>query len=417
MVTGRPLLDSEDIMKSIQFDVKVPQFLALKVFGSLSKRAYYSGPLSTVRMVDLPEPSLPSTDWVKIKVSRCGICTSDISTILLRNSPAWTPYTSFPAVPGHEIGGTIVEAGAGVENLHAGDLVAVCPVLNCATRGIEPACDACQKGLSSCENFAEGKLPPGQAIDLCTSTLGGYSEYIVAHKSQVFKIPAGWSAQDAALVEPFSIALEAVLSNLPQQGEQVLVIGGGVIGTMIVQAIRALDIPCEITVAVSSSFTGELARKAGADHTISGKNILQQASQITGGRCYTPLLGPAAMMGGFNRVYDCFSTSRSVSLAMRAARTGGVISLVGISGQLKFDPTMMWLKLISLKGSLYYGLHEWEGKRRHVFEITIDLVSKGKVKFTDIVTHTFRLDEYRKMIKININKGRYGAIKTMFVYD
>jgi len=417
MVTGRPLLDSEDIMKSIQFDVKVPQFLALKVFGSLSKRAYYSGPLSTVRMVDLPEPSLPSTDWVKIKVSRCGICTSDISTILLRNSPAWTPYTSFPAVPGHEIGGTIVEAGAGVENLHAGDLVAVCPVLNCATRGIEPACDACQKGLSSCENFAEGKLPPGQAIDLCTSTLGGYSEYIVAHKSQVFKIPAGWSAQDAALVEPFSIALEAVLSNLPQQGEQVLVIGGGVIGTMIVQAIRALDIPCEITVAVSSSFTGELARKAGADHTISGKNILQQASQITGGRCYTPLLGPAAMVGGFNRVYDCFSTSRSVSLAMRAARTGGVISLVGISGQLKFDPTMMWLKLISLKGSLYYGLHEWEGKRRHVFEITIDLVSKGKVKFTDIVTHTFRLDEYKKMIKININKGRYGAIKTMFVYD
>jgi threonine dehydrogenase-like Zn-dependent dehydrogenase len=230
-------------------------------------------------------------------------------------------------------------------------------------------------------------------------------------------MPAGLSAQYAALIEPFSIALEAVLSNLPQQGEKVLVIGGGVIGTMIVQAIRALDIPCEITVAVSSSFTGELARKAGADHTVTGKNILQQVSEITGGRCYAPLMGPAAMMGGFNRVYDCFSTSNSVSLAMRLVRTGGVISLVGMSGQLKFDPTMIWLKLISLKGSLYYGLHEWEGKRRHVFEIAIDLISKGKVKFTDIVTHTCRLDEYTKMIKININKGRYGAIKTMFTYD
>jgi threonine dehydrogenase-like Zn-dependent dehydrogenase len=404
-------------MKAVQFDINIPQYLALKIFGALNKTAYYSGPLSTVRLVDLPEPSIPFPDWVKVKVSRCGICTSDISTILLRNSPAWTPYTSFPAALGHEIGGTIVEAGVGVENLHAGDLVAVCPVLNCVTRGIEPVCDACRKGLSSCENFSQGKLPPGMAIDLCTSMLGGYSEYIIAHKSQVFKIPAGMSGQDAALVEPFSIALEAILSNLPQRGEQVLVIGGGVIGTMIVKAIRALDISCEITVAVSSSFTGELARKAGADHAVSGKNILQQASQITGGRCYRPLMGPVAMMGGFNRVYDCFSTSNSVSLAMRLARTGGVISLVGMSGQLKFDPTMIWLKLLSLKGSLYYGSHEWEGKRRHVFEIAIDLVSNGRVKLADMVTHTFSLDEYRKMMKVNIHKGRYGAIKTMFVYD
>ncbi len=404
-------------MKAIRFDVKIPQYLALKIFGSLGKIAYYSGPLSTVHMVDLPEPSIPFPDWVKIKVSRCGICASDISTVLLKNSPAWTPYTSFPATPGHEIGGIVVEAGTGVDNLHEGDLVAVCPVLNCATRGIEPVCDACRNGLSSCENFAEGKLPPGQAVDLCTSTLGGYSEYIIAHKSQVFKMPQGMSAQDAALIEPFSIALETVLSNLPQKGEQVLVIGGGVIGTLIVQSIRALDIPCEITVGVSSGFTRELARKAGADHTISGKTILQQASEITGGRCYTPMMGPAAMMGGFNRIFDCFSTSNSVSSAMRLARTGGVISLVGISGQLKFDPTMIWLKLISLKGSLYYGSHEWEGKRRHVFEIAVDLVSKGKVKLADMVTHTFRLDEYRKMMKININKGRYGAIKTMFVYD
>jgi len=404
-------------MRAIQFDVKIPQFLALKLFGSISKKAYYSGLLSTVRMADLPEPSLPSVDWVKVKVSRCGVCTSDISTILLRNSPAWTPYTSFPAVPGHEIGGTIAEVGPAINDLQVGDLVAVCPVLNCATRGIEPVCNACRIGLSSCENSAEGKLPPGQAIDLCTATRGGYGEYIIAHKSQVYKMPAGMNAQDAALVEPFSIALEAVLSNLPQQGEQVLVIGGGVIGTMIIQAIRALDIRCEITAAVSSSFTGELAGKAGADHTVSGKNVLHQAEQITGGRCYTPLLGPAAMMGGFNRIYDCFSTSKSVSLAMRLARTGAVISLVGISNQLKFDPTLMWLKLITLKGSLYYGYHQWEGKRRHVFEIAIGLMSSGKVSFDGMVTHTFNLAQYKKMIDVNVNKGKNRAIKTMFKYD
>ncbi len=404
-------------MKAVQFDVKIPQYLTLKVIGALSEQAYYSGPLSTIKLVDIPQPSIPFPDWVKIKVSRCGNCTSDIVAALLKVSPAWTPYTSFPAVPGHEICGTIVEVGADVAGFEKGDLVAVCPVLNCVTRGIEPVCDACSKGLSSCENFAEGKFPPGQAIDLCVATMGGYCEYIIAHKSQVFKIPAGMSVLEAALVEPFAIALEAVFTNMPRKGEQVLVIGGGVIGTMIMHSIRALEIPCEMTAAVSSKFTADLARKSGADHTITGKTSLQQAAKITGGRCYKPMLGPDAMMCGYDRIYDCFSTTSSVGMAMRLARTGGVISLVGNSREIKLDPTYILLKLLSIKGSLYYGFHEWKGGRRHVFEIAIGLISEGKAKLADMVTNSFRLDEYKEMMKVNTNKGRYRAIKTQFVYD
>ena len=135
-------------MKALQFDVSVPQFLALKIFGAGIKSAHYSGPLSVVRMVDVPEPKLPSGDWVKIKVRRCGVCASDVNTIILKNSPAWSAYTSFPSVLGHEIAGTIAEAGAGVTGLQAGDLVTVCPLLNCKARGIEPGCQACRRGLS-----------------------------------------------------------------------------------------------------------------------------------------------------------------------------------------------------------------------------------------------------------------------------
>jgi len=58
----------EVVMKAVQFDVKIPQYLTLKVIGALSERAYYSGPLSTVKLVDIPEPSIPFPDWVKIKV-------------------------------------------------------------------------------------------------------------------------------------------------------------------------------------------------------------------------------------------------------------------------------------------------------------------------------------------------------------
>ena len=404
-------------MKALQFNVSIPQFLALKIFGASIKSAHFSGPLAAVRMVDIPEPKLPSSDWVKIKVRRCGVCTSDVNTIMLKNSPAWSAYTSFPSVLGHEIAGIVAEAGAGVSGLQAGDLVTVCPVLNCKVRGVEPECQACRQGLSCCENFAEGNLPPGMAIDLCVETLGGYCEYIVAHKSQVYKIPPGISPETVALIEPFAIALEAVLSNKPQKGEQVLVIGGGVIGNMIIRALRALDIPCKITAAVSSNFTAALATKSGADYTISGKYQLEKAAEITGGKCYVPLLGSTAMMRGFDRVYDCLSNSDTVTMAISAVKTGGVVSLIGLSGELKFDPSMIWVKLITLKGALYYGLHDWEGKRKHTFEIAIDLISKKGLKLEDMVTHKFKLDEYKKMMDVNIHKGKYRAVKTMFVYD
>ena len=404
-------------MKALQFNVSIPQFLALKAFGTVIKSAHFAGPFSALRMVEIPEPGLPAGDWVKIKVNRCGVCASDVNTVMLKNSPAWSAYTSFPSVLGHEIAGTVTEIGAGVTGLQAGDLVAVCPVLNCKVRGIEPECSACRQGLSCCENFAEGKLPPGTALDVCSGTLGGYSEYIVAHRSQVYKIPSGTSPETVALVEPFAIALESVLSNKPENNEQVLVIGGGVIGNMVIHAIRALGIPCSITAAVSSGFTAQLARKSGADHTITGNRQLEQAAEITGGKCYQPLLGPSTMMGGFDRVYDCICNSDTVTVALRAVRTGGVVSMIGLSGEVKFDPTMVWVKLITVKGSLYYGLHEWEGKRKHAFEIAIDLVIKKDLKLQDMITHRFKLAEYRKMMEVNVHKVKYRAVKTMFIFD
>ncbi len=59
-------------MKALQFSVSVPQFAALKVLGSISQRLYYYGPLATVHIVEVPEPALPSSDWVKIRTIYAG---------------------------------------------------------------------------------------------------------------------------------------------------------------------------------------------------------------------------------------------------------------------------------------------------------------------------------------------------------
>jgi threonine dehydrogenase-like Zn-dependent dehydrogenase len=94
----------------------------------------------------------------------------------------------------------------------------------------------------------------------------------------------------------------------------------------------------------------------------------------------------------------------------------GVLSVVGIGGDVKLDLTPLWLKLQTVKGVYAYGLVDHNGERRHVFDIALDLISRGKIAAAALVTHRFRLDDYRRMIAVNMNKGRYKAVKTIVVF-
>ena len=67
----------------------------------------------------------------------------------------------------------------------------------------------------NCENFAEGAFAPGMFIGICKDINGGFAEYVVAHKSQVCRVPAGVSAESATLTEPLAVGLQAVLDNMP----------------------------------------------------------------------------------------------------------------------------------------------------------------------------------------------------------
>ena len=92
-----------------------------------------------MKLVDIPEPTLPSPEWVKIKIKLCGVCGSDINLLFLKDSPTASPFTSFPCVPGHEFCGEIVETGKKVDNCKTGDLVTVVPALSCYTDALTPA--------------------------------------------------------------------------------------------------------------------------------------------------------------------------------------------------------------------------------------------------------------------------------------
>ncbi|RJR29156.1 MAG: alcohol dehydrogenase [Desulfobacteraceae bacterium] len=404
-------------MKALMINITVPNYLALQALGRLNRRFFYQGMFSTVKLADVPEPILPNPDWVKVRVGLCGFCGSDLNLIQVKDSPMASPFTSFPCIFGHEVFGVVTEIGSSVRGCKPGDRVTINPGLSCAARGCAPECPACAAGRpGSCEKYAEGAFSPGMFTGICRDIGGGFAESMVVHESQVYKVPHTVSDESASLTEPLAVGIQAVLDNRPMENDRVLVIGGGVIGAMIVKAIRGLGIGCSITVAEPSAFSGEYARRSGADHVIQ-ENLIGAAEKITGARAYKPMLGERIVQGGFHRVFDTVGHSPTLQAALIVAAAGGTISLVGIGNKLTFDPTPLWLKLQTLKGCYAYGFNDTENGRRHAFEIAIELMERKKVEVQDMLTHTFTIEQYRDLIGVNMSKARHNAIKTAVRFD
>ena len=400
-------------MKALQFSVSVPQWLALKTMGIISRKCFYVGSLATINLVDLPEPDLPTEEWIKIETLLCGLCASDMNLIFLKESPTASPFTSFPCVIGHEICGRVAEVGSHVDDINPGDVVTIAPALNCAARQIDPPCPACRQDMiANCENYAGGNLAPGMIIGLCADTGGGFAPYFVVHKSQVFKLPEGLSPEIGVLIEPLSVGLQAVLCNAPREGEKVLIIGGGVIGTMVLKAIRGLNIDCHVTVADPSAFAADLAQKGGADDVITDGEILGNAVRLTGATRYKPMIGQDILMGGFAAIYDTVGSAKTLNAAMRSLAAGGTISQVGIWHDVKLDLTPLWLKQQTLKGVYGCGRADYKGKEMHMFDIALDLVGHGNVEVDGMVSHKFSLENYAQMIEVNLAKEKHQAVKT-----
>jgi threonine dehydrogenase-like Zn-dependent dehydrogenase len=400
-------------MKALQFSASAAKFIVLKPLGALFPSLFYKGPLATVKFVDIPEPTLPGPDWVKLRTLMCGFCGSDQSLIFLKDSPTASPFTSFPCVLGHELCGEIVEVGKGVTDRRVGDRVTMSPGLTCTARGIDPACPSCRAGRpGSCENTAKGRLASGMFTGICKDIGGGFAPYLVAHASQIYTMPEGMSIETGSMMEPLGVTLQAVMDNRPVADDKVLVIGGGVIGNLIVQSIRAFEIPCSITMAEPSRFHAELAAKAGANYVVTDGDIPGAARQVTGAESYKPLLGKNILMGGFTKIFDCVGHTDTLRAAMRAMAGGGTLSIVGIGDEVKLDLTPLWLKLQTIKGVYAHGVNLVDGRREHVFETALRFAAAGRVHLHEMVTHTFPLTRYQDMIEVNMRKSANRAVKT-----
>jgi len=408
-------------MKAVQFIDSMPRYLLSKVIGALHPPVFWSS-LSCLQYREVSLPSLPNENWVRVKIRYGGICGSDLNLIRLHDSPALSPFVSLPFTIGHENVGTIAELGSGVEGFTLGDRVVVEPSLGCVARGFTELCPACQRGENNlCYRFTEGHIAPGLLIGDCRDTGGSWSPYLVAHKSQLLRVSSFVSDENAVMVEPFATALHAVLRSYPLDEETVLVLGTGVIGLCIIAALRALGSRARVIVLAKYPFQGEMARRYGADQEIrfnSPDDYYREVAQATGGVLHKPLLGKRVMVGGADLVFDCVGSDQSIDDALRFTRGGGRVVLVGLAAVPRgVDWTPIWFHEIEVKGSYTYNSEEYQRRSIRTFRLALDLVTDGKVDLSPLVTHKFKLENYKQALMSVSRKGRTGVIKAVFAFD
>ena len=412
-------------MKGVTFNVSVPHFLLAKTAGRVTDSVFF-GPLSGVKMSDLPEPELPGPDWVEIEVIAGGICGSDISNLTYSASPAMEPFGSFPAVLGHEILGRVKSVGNSVSKVSLGQRVTIDPIISCRTRGYPPEdpCPSCSDGLHcTCERAGEEgitligdqPLSRGLTIGYHRDLPGGWGQRVLAHESQVFPVDDTLSDNAAVLLEPLSIALHAVLRSPPRDQEPALVIGSGTIALATIWALRAIGFQGPILAQAKREHEQKLARTLGATDVVAPGPEARQALIDTGASAYMPVVGPEVYSGGgFPLIYDCVGNRSSLTQSLGFASPRGRIVVIGCVAEFKkLDLTFVWARELRIRGAVGYGQEAWRGERRHTFEIAHDLLLETGAPVQDMVTHAYPLDQYRDALRAAANHHKSGAVKVV----
>ncbi|RJP35751.1 MAG: alcohol dehydrogenase [Phycisphaerales bacterium] len=424
-------------MKAIVFRRSIPRFAALKLIAPTWRKLYDWPAAWPISLEDVPEPALPTPAWVRVAPRLSGVCGSDLSTIFAKGSPYLAPVTSMPFVLGHEVVGTVTEAGAEAEGVHVGDRVVLHPALGCVVRGIDPPCRACREGRDAqCVNVTRGVISRGIQTGYCRDTGGGWSGSLVAHASQLHRVPQGVSDRAAVLIEPFACAMHGALKARPGPDDVVLVIGAGSIGLLTIAALRATGCRAKVMAVARYEHQAALAIALGADRVLPARSGVaeryRQWAEALGAEVLRPELGKPTVLGGADVVYDCAATSESIDDAVRFTRGGGHVVLVGMPGiPRNVDWTPLWHKELTLSAAYAYG-PEWVGpgdaendgdaaaplcREVATFEMAIERMAEWAPRLEGLVGEPFPLEQYPQALRCAMNTGRSRVIKTVFRID
>jgi L-gulonate 5-dehydrogenase len=304
-----------------------------------------------VEIQETPEPR-PRPGEALIRIERVGICGSDVH--LYHGAH---PYASYPRIQGHEAAGRIVAFGDGYHgDLNEAQKIAIEPLIHCGS------CYPCRQGRRNC---CVNLKVLGAHLD------GAFREYISVPTYTLYS-SADLTPEQAALVEPISIGVQAVHRSAIQAGEQVLIIGAGPIGAGI--SLAAVDRGARVMVADKLASRLELVRHFGVERTVdaSQEDLGEAVQEWTSG-------------DGAHIAIDAVGAPPVIRQCCELVASAGRVMIVGLSMQEVSLPVIDFTR----KEMTILGSRNNAG----LFGEAVALVSRHRDKLMHMITHRYRLDD------------------------
>jgi L-iditol 2-dehydrogenase len=304
---------------------------------------------------EVPTPEAGRAE-VLVEVKACGICGSDV-----HGMDGSTGRRRPPIIMGHEAAGVISSIGSDVTGWAAGDRVTFDSTIYCGH------CEFCRRGLI---NLCDNRRVLGVSCEDYRQN-GAFAEFVAVPQHILYRLPDGLAFEHAALVEPFAIALHAVRRAPLTLNDTVVVVGAGMIGLALVQALSQAGCGRLIAVDIADEKLA-LAAKCGATATI---NSATEDAHATILRLTRGL--------GADLSFEAVGVSATVDLTLRCLRKGGAATLVGnVTPKIEFPLQRAVTRELTIHGSC---------ASQGEYPACLDMLARGALRAVPLISATARL--------------------------
>jgi len=329
---------------------------------------------------EVPEPKITSNNDVLIRITRVGVCGSDIH--YYKSGKIGNQVIRYPFPLGHESAGIIEKAGKDVTDFKPGDRVAIDPAMPCWK------CDQCLAGRHhTCRNL-KFLGNPGQAE-------GCLSEYIVMPDTSCYHIPDNLSYDQAVASEPLAIGIYAVKKSKPAEDIKIGILGFGPIGMSVMLSAMHFNIK-DIYVTDKVDERLKMAEKSGASWS-GNPDKINVVSEIHN---LEPLL--------LDVVFECCGKQEAIDQAIDLLKPGGKLVIIGIPdfNRWSFSVDKTRRKEITIQNI-----------RRQVdcTQLALDLIV-NKINAASMITHHFKFEDTEKAYEL-VSDYKDGVMKTIICFD
>ncbi|HEY3626895.1 MAG TPA: zinc-binding alcohol dehydrogenase family protein [Terracidiphilus sp.] len=332
------------------------------------KAVVLEGP-GQAQLASIPEPRIVDEDEILLRISKIGLCGTDLNSYRGRNA-----LVSFPRVPGHEIAATVAELNPKYPEWQPGTAVTLSPYKSCGH------CAACRRNRPNACKFNQ---------TLGVQRDGALTEFLSVPAGKLFR--ANLSLKALCLVEPLTVGFHSTARGRVSSGEVVAVFGCGGVG---LGAVAAAAFKGATVIGVDLD-DGKLAtaRKAGATHTINSANedLHEILDQMTDGR-------------GADVIIEAIGSRQTFRAAVdEVAQTGRVVYLGFAKEDVAYDTRQFVLKELDILGS--------RNALPEDFVAVIRMLEAGRFPVEDAVTHVIPMEETPRILEAwNHEPTRFGKI-------